>query len=199
MEIDKEKLIKFCSEIYMLKRNKREGWYLSGVNSPDSLADHITLAAQLAYIIGEFEGLDGAKCAMMVLFHDNGEARITDQHKVAARYIDKTKAEKQAFVEQMELLPKKIRDKIITLFNEYEDAATPESVVAKDADWLEAALQAKIHCERGYDLGIWIDNVSKALRTKSAKMILDEIKKMDKFTTIWWQGLKKLNHNEIYH
>ena len=89
----------------MLKRNRHEGFRLAGVEHPDSLADHITIAAQLAYIIGELEGLDGKTCATMVIFHDNGEVRTTDQHKVAARYIDKDEAEHQALIDQMDFLP----------------------------------------------------------------------------------------------
>lgn len=181
----------------MLTRNKREGFRLSGVKIPRSIADHITVAAQLAYIIGELEGLNGEKCATMVLFHDNGETRIIDHHKVAARYMTTDQAEFKAFTEQMTQLPDEISKKIIKLQKEYETRSTPEGVVAKDADWLEAAIQAKIYNEQGYDTGNWINNVSKALETKSAKLILNEIKKTDKFTTNWWQGLKKMTYKKL--
>jgi len=182
----------------MLKRNQREGFRLSGVENPDSLADHVTVAAQLAYIIGEMEGLDGRTCATMVLFHDNGEARVTDQHKVAARYIDNRDSELSAFTDQMGLLPEKIKDKILDLFQQYTNKNTPEGIVAKDADWLEAALQAKIYSEQGYqNLENWIKNVSGSLKTGCAKKLLAEIKTMPDFTTTWWQGLKQ-TREEIY-
>ena len=194
----KDKLIKFFSEIYMLKRNKHEGFRLAGVQHPDSLSDHVAIAAQLAYIIGEMEGLDGKTCATMVLFHDNGEARITDQHKVAARYINNQKSEHQAFIEQMDLLPENIKNNIVSLYEQYETRSTPEGVVAKDADWLEAALQAKIYSEQGYqNLENWIDNVSKSVKTESARTLLAEIKTMKNFTTTWWEGIK-LTREEIY-
>ena len=86
----------------------------------------------------------------MVIFHDNGEVRTTDQHKVAARYIDKDKAEHQALTDQMDFLPPAIRTKIIDLYDQCENHSSPEGIVAKDADWLEAALQAKIYSEQGY-------------------------------------------------
>jgi len=198
-KINLDDLAKFISEIYMLKRNKREGFRLSGVDNPDSLTDHVAIAAQLAYIIGELEGLEGNKCAAIVLFHDNGEARITDQHKVAARYIDNKEAEQQAIAEQLNLLPESIKNKIANLNKEFESRSTPEGIVAKDADWLESALQAKIYSEQGYqNLENWIDNVSKALETQTAKIILEEIKKTGNFTTKWWQGLKKMTYEKIY-
>lgn len=191
-------IIKFLSEIYMLKRNKHEGFRLSGIDRPDSLADHITCAAQMAYIIGEMEGLDGSKCACMVLFHDNGEARIGDQHKVAARYIDAHEGEKKAFTEHMDFLPDAIKKKIISLYEEYETRSTPEGIVAKDADWVEVAIQAKIFSEQGYqNLESWIENVSAAVETKSAKDIMAEIKNMKNFTTCWWEGLKNLTYKKL--
>lgn len=192
------KIIKFLSEIYMLKRNKHEGFRLSGVEYIDSLADHITCASQIAYIIGEMEGLDGAKCASIVLFHDNGEARIGDQHKVAARYIDAHEGETNAFLEQMNFLPDTIKNKIIGLYNEYDKRNTPEGIVAKDADWVEVAIQAKIYSEQGYqNLENWIENVSTAVETKSAKEIMQEIKNIKNFTTCWWKDLKKFRYKKI--
>ena len=192
------KIIKFLSEIYMLKRNKHEGFRLSGVEHIDSLADHITCAAQIAYILGEMEGLDGTKCASIVLFHDNGEARIGDQHKVAARYIDAHEGETNAFLEQMDFLPDTIKNKIIGLYNEYDKRNTPEGIVAKDADWVEVAIQAKIYSEQGYqNLENWIENVSTAVETKSAKEIMREVKNMKNFTTCWWEDLKKFRYKKI--
>ena len=183
----------------MLNRNKREGFRLSGVTAPRSIADHITIAAQLAYIIGELEGLDGKTCATMVLFHDNGETRITDHHKVATRYLDIKKGESRAFKEQMAQLPKAIAAKLLRLQNQCDHQTTPEGIVARDADWLEAAIQAKIYSEQGHHIGQWIDNVKKALRTKSAQALLTEIQRTDHFTTSWWQGLKKLTYQKLYH
>ena len=172
-----QNLIRFLSEIYMLKRNRHEGFRLAGVDDPTSLSEHIAFAAQIAYLIGELEGLDGNKCAALVLFHDNGEARISDQHKVAARYIDNQKAERAALTEQVERLPKKLAQRILSFYDQVEKRHTPEGIVAKDADWIEAALQAKIYAEQGYDIGHWVDNVTRAVETETAKTIMAEIKK----------------------
>ena len=192
-------LIKFLSEIFILKRIKREGWRLINAQ-PDSVADHLTIAAQIAYILGEMEGLAGEKCASIVLFHDNGETRILDQHKVAARYLDSQKAERNALIDQLNLLPAEISQKIKKLTEEFEKRNTPEGAVAKDADWLEVALQAKILTEQGFKFAQnWISNVKKALETKSAKIILAEILKEKDFTNCWWQGLKKMTYKKLYH
>jgi len=196
MKIDKN-LIKYFSDQTALKNMPRTGWRLAGVKFPESLAEHTCIAVQLAYIIGELEGLDGAKCAALLIFHDNGEIRINDQHKVAARYINAKNAEKIAFFEQTKNLPDKISKKIQKMFIEKEERTTPEGIVAQDADWLECAVQAKIYTEQGYNCIGWINNIEKALETKSAKKILKLIKEEKKFTTIWWQGLKKMTYKKL--
>ncbi|MDD5109942.1 MAG: HD domain-containing protein [Patescibacteria group bacterium] len=193
-----DNLMKFISEIYMLKRNRREGFRLSGVEHPDSLADHVTITAQLAFIIGELEGLDGKDCAAVVLFHDNGETRTTDQHKVAARYVERHDGEWRALQEQLSGLPDPIRNKIKGLVSQIEERSTPEGIVAKDADWIEAAIQAKIYSEQGYQLlDSWIENVTNAVETKTAKAIMEKIKATRDFTTCWWQGLKKVTYKKM--
>jgi len=63
--------------------------------------------------------------------------------------------------------------------------------IAKNADLLEQGLTAKELLERGYKYAQdWINNIGKRLRTKSAKKIWEELKKID--SNSWWQGLKKV-------
>ncbi len=78
------------------------------------------------------------------------------------------------------------------MFLEYEDRTTKEGIVAKDADMLETAFQAKEYVDLGYKTcQDWIDNVEKCLKTKSAKTLLKEMKKIE--FTDWWRGLKKID------
>lgn len=196
MQIDK-KLIKYLSEQNTLKNLPRTGWELAGVKFPESLAEHTCIAAQLAFIIGELKGLDGAKCAALLIFHDNAEIRTGDQHKVSARYIDRAEAEKKAFSDQSDNLPAKISKKLQKMFDEKENRTSKEAIVAQDADWLECAIQAKLYTEQGYDCKEWINNIEKALETKSAKEILKLIKQEKNFTTMWWQGLKKMTYKKL--
>lgn len=199
MEKEKlEKITKFLSEIQMLKRIEHEGFRLSGVLSIDSVAEHTALAAQIAYILGKLEGADAEKCAVMVLFHDNEETRIGDHHKIASRYLDTKQAEVTAEKEHYGNLPKIVGDELFEMQEELRERNTKEGIIAKDADWLEQAIQAKIYVETGYkgaeDI---IDNVEKALETDSAKEILSEIKNNPDFLNFWYQGLKKMTHKKL--
>jgi len=195
--MDIEKITKFVFEINQLKFKKQNGWYLAGVKNPPSVAEHVMRAAQLGYIIAVMEGdANPEKVASMILIHDNGEARIGDQDKVAARYYEKDDAEKRAFEDQLNNLGEEIEQKWKQYFEEFENRKTKEGIIAKDADWLETAFQAKEYLDLGYASTIdFIKNVEKAVETESAKKIAAEMKKTN--FTDWWKGLKKMTYEKL--
>jgi putative hydrolase of HD superfamily len=187
----------FIFELNQLKRQKHTGFMLAGVNAPDSVAEHTMRAAQIGYILAVQEGdVNPEKVTTMILIHDNGEARIGDQNKVSARYFSTSDAEQKAFTEQLERLGGEIKEKWLKYFNEFENRTTKEGIIAKDADWLEQAFQAKEYVDLGYEsANDWIINVEKALETKSARIILEEMKKTN--FTEWWKGLKKMTYEKL--
>lgn len=66
-----------------------------------------------------------------------------------------------------------------------------EQIVAKDADYLECAIQAKEYLEQGYTHAQdWIDNCKKCVRTESAKRILDIIEKSN--SQDWYKDIKRI-------
>lgn len=190
-------IVNFIFEINQLKRQRHTGFQLAGVKDPDSVAEHVMRAAQIGYILAVMEGdVNPEKVAAMVLIHDNGEARIGDQHKVAARYFNTAAAEKKAFAEQLENLGEMVKNKWADYFNQFENRNTKEGIIAKDADWLETAFQAKEYLDMGYkSLGNWIDNTEKALETNSAKQLIREMKNSE--FTDWWRGLKKMTYKKL--
>ncbi len=190
-------IVNFIFELNQLKQIKHGGFNLAGLKNPDTVAEHVMRAAQIGYILAEMEGVKNPeKVALIVLFHDNGEARIGDQNKVSARYFDTKQGEYNAFSDQLKNLDKKMADKLSDYFNEYEERTTREGVIAKDADWLEQAFQAKEYVDLGYESAkVWIDNVEQALETPAAKSLLKEMKNT-KFTD-WWQGLMKMTYKKL--
>lgn len=192
-------IVNFIFELGQLKLIKHVGFNLLGVKDPDSVAEHVMRAAQLGYILAVMEGdANPEKVASIILIHDNGEARIGDQHKVAARYFNNAEAEEKAFTEQLESLGEMIKNKWADYFYQFENRNTKEGIIAKDADWLEAAFQAKQYLDLGHkSIGNWIDHVEKALETDSAKRLLEEMKTSE--FTDWWQGLKKMTYKKLIH
>ena len=167
----------FIFEIGKLKHLPRSGWRNIGVENPVSVAGHQLRSAQLAYILAEMEGgVDSEKVCCMMVVHDNAETRIGDFDKIASMYLPKKEAEAKAFSDQLDLLPEKIKQKWSGYFDEFENGITKEAVIAKDADLLEMAFQAKHYHDLGHPIGRWIERVEESLQTNSAKEILKELK-----------------------
>lgn len=191
-----KKIVNFIFEINQLKRQRHSGFQLVGIKNPDTVAEHALRAAQIGYILAVMEGANPERVASMLIIHDNGEARIGDQNKVSARYFSNKKAEQDALFEQTDNLGDKIGSSWKKLFLEYEDRTSLDGIVAKDADWLEQAFQAKEYIETGYKgAENWIENVEKALETESAKKIIQEMKKSSFID--WWKGLKKMTYKKL--
>lgn len=192
-----ENLKKFLSEIQMLKRVRHEGVIHAGVPNPDSIAEHIVVASQIAYVLAKMEGANAERAATLCLFHENGEIRVGDGTWVSARYLDIKDAENKAEKEHYSNLPESISDDIMKLVNEKNERKTQESIIARDADKLELAIQCKVYVEQGYSgCNTWIINIESLLTTNSAKKIYKEIKNEPDMTNLWWQGLKKNPDNK---
>lgn len=161
------------------------------------MAEHALRAAQIGYILAVMEGdANPETVAAILVVHDNAEARIGDHHKVTARYINAKEAEEKAFAEQLEGTGEILEKKWLDYFSTYENRDTKEGIIAKDADWLEMAFQAKEYIDQGYKSAAdWINNIEKAIETKSAKLILKEMKKTE--FTDWWQDLKKMTYKKL--
>jgi putative hydrolases of HD superfamily len=194
MEI--KKVVNFIFELNMLKRESHSGWKLAGVNNPDSVAEHTLRAAQIGYILAIMENVNPEKVVAIIMIHDNPETRIRDHHKVSARYIDTKEARQNVLSDQCDGLGDAIKKKWADYYDEIENRKTKEGIVAKDADWLEQAFQAKEYFDQGYKSTInWIDNIEAALETKSAKEILAEMQKTE--FTEWWKDLKKMTYRKL--
>ena len=188
--MDEKKLVDFLHEAGQLKRVKRTGWWLEGVKDPESVAEHSYRTTIIAYFLAKIEGADAYKTAMICLFHDIHETRLNDSHKLAQRYINLEKAEKECLKEQFSMLGNEGKE-IFSLINKIGDEKTKEAVIAKDADLLEDALQAKEYYEIGHKTAIeHINRIKKLVKLDSSKRILKIIEKNSSYE--WFKELKKL-------
>ena len=182
-------IAKYLYEIGLLKRVKRSGWWIAGIDDPESVAEHSFRTAIIAYILGQLEGVDPERVALMALFHDVGETRISDLHRIAQRYLNRKEVDQKVMKEQLEKLPDEVASHLKSLFSEMEDPSSIEAKVAHDADILECLLQAREYQALGYgDVADWISNCQAALSTDSAKSIANGCIKVQ--PRDWWQGLK---------
>ncbi|MDO8538251.1 MAG: HD domain-containing protein [archaeon] len=181
-----ENLLSFIHELGHLKKVKREGWRLSGVEFPESVADHSLRVAQIAFILAKKENFPNPfRVCTMSVFHDIVETRIQDIHKVANRYMKID--EEQAMHEQTHYLGE-IGKEIFDLCKEAKEKTTIAARIAKDADILECAFTAKEYLELGYDSKEFLDCADR-LKTKTAKQLLHKLQKSK--AKKWWKDLRK--------
>ncbi|GAA2581069.1 HD domain-containing protein [Dactylosporangium fulvum] len=163
----------FLFEVGMLKRAKRTGWWIAGINNPESIADHSFRAAITGTILAAMEGVDPARVALMCVLHDTQETRIGDISRIGKRYL-KAADNPSITADQIAGCPPTVVDTITSAVAEYEAATTPEAIVARDADKLECLIQAVEYQHQGITtVQSWIDNCRAALKTDSALRLAD--------------------------
>ncbi len=185
--MDDKKTLDFFFELGMLKRNKREGWRVCGVEAPESIADHSLRAAQIGYVLALMEGYSKPdEVAAILVFHEIGECRVGDAHSISKMYgrLD----EEKAAVAQLKPLGKEGK-RIFGLWEQVEHNTTQAGKIAKDADWLECAVTAREYMDTGFEgAEEWIVSVEGAVRTKSAKKLASMLLKADPKN--WWIAIK---------
>jgi putative hydrolase of HD superfamily len=187
--IVKNDLAKFLYEVGQLKRVRRSGWWIAGVENPESVAEHSFRTAAIAYLLAKLEGADAGKVALMALFHDMAEARTNDLHRIVRRYVNWENVDQRVIKDQSKRLPAHISEEMISLLSEFEETISLEARVARDADLLECLVQAREYQALGYkEVADWIVNAKAALVTDSAKRIAEEC--LETEPKEWWQGLK---------
>jgi putative hydrolase of HD superfamily len=165
----------FVYEIGLLKRYKRTGWLIAGVSDPESIADHSFRAAVLASIVAVMEGAGPERAALLSLFHDSQETRLTDIPYLAKAYVKQAPNE-QVTAEQTRGLPLPVAEMISGGVAEYEDKTSLEARCARDADKLECLVQAIEYREQGnQNIQPWIDSSLAALQTASGKKLAEEL------------------------
>jgi putative hydrolase of HD superfamily len=177
MTNEAERLVGFLYEIGLLKRYKRTGWLIAGVNDPESIADHSLRAAIIASVLAVMEGANPERAALLSLFHDSQETRLTDLPYLAKPYVQKASNE-QVTEHQVRGLPSGVTAMVTRVVAEYEGEGSPEAVCARDADKLECLIQAIEYREQGnHHTQAWIDSSLAQLQTASAKRLAEEAQK----------------------
>ncbi len=183
-------IINFFFELGMLKRVRHEGWINIGIENLESVGEHSLRAAQIGFVLAKLENyVNPQEVCSMLVFHDIGECRIGDIHKIANRYVKAD--EEKAVKDQLKNLDETGKD-IFSLWKQIEHKDTKAGKIAKDADYLEQAITAKEYMEKGFKYAEnWIDNIKKVLRTEKARELLEKIRSSD--SNEWWQDLKLIN------
>jgi putative hydrolase of HD superfamily len=158
-----DSLLALLIETTVLKRLPRTGWLLRGVPAAESIADHSFGTAFVALALADVLNasgtlpapLDTGKALAIAVLHDLPEARLTDLPGPTKHLIPrevKSQAEIKALAALTAALPSATRFQ--ALWRDFEDEASPEGRLVKDADRLEMMIQClryELSGSRGLD------------------------------------------------
>ncbi|MFI6277877.1 HD family hydrolase [Streptomyces sp. NPDC050988] len=174
----------FLLEMGMLKRAKRSGWWIAGVKDPETIAEHSFRVALIGSVLAMMEGADPARTALLGLWHDTQETRVSDIPHIGQRYLEAASNEKVT-ADQVSAAHPAVKAGAQRIVEEYENGDSLEVICAHDADKLECLLQAVEYREQGCsNVQPWIDSSLEKLKTPSAQSLAEAALCM---TSIEWQ------------
>jgi putative hydrolase of HD superfamily len=148
-----EGLLEFLKNVGKLKSIPRTGWVESGIQEPESVADHSFRTAVLAMLLADLQGLDSGKAAKMALLHDLAEALtgdLTPENKSQMGVAFLTE-EEEAMEQLLSNLPRVVAESYKALWGELRRGSSPEAKVVALADKAEMLLQASEYEGEGVD------------------------------------------------
>ncbi|KAJ6829005.1 HD domain-containing protein 2-like [Iris pallida] len=170
--------IDFLTLCHRLKTTKRAGWVRRGVESPESVADHMYRMGVMALVADDVPGADRDRLVKMAIVHDIAEAivgDITPSDGVPKK--EKSRREREALDHMCNLLGGGSRAKeIADLWVEYEENSSLEAKIVKDFDKVELILQAlEYENEQGIDLDEFFQSTAGKFTTDVGKAWAAEI------------------------
>ena len=138
---DLQGTLTFLREAERLKSVLRSAYTSTG--QQESTAEHSWRLCLMAMVFeGEFTGLDFGKVLKLCVLHDLGEALHGDIPAVQQNQNPHKSANERADLQTlMQTLPPRIADDFMSLWEDYENASSPEARIVKGLDKLETILQ----------------------------------------------------------
>ncbi len=148
-----DSLLDFITAVGRLKRIPRTGWVESGIDDPESVADHSFRTAITAMLLSDLQGSDTERVVRMALLHDLVEAEIGDltPEQKELRGSEYLKEEAMAMEGLLSTLPEELSSSYGALWEELRNGVTREAEVVSQADRVEMLLQALEYEEAGAD------------------------------------------------
>jgi putative hydrolases of HD superfamily len=135
-------IIDFLRASEALKTQARSGYTSAG--EPESVAEHTWRMCLMALVLhGSFPDVDFARLVKICIVHDLGEAIGGDVPAPEQQSQPESKAadERRDLLQLIAPLPPALRGEVTDLWDEYEEARSPEAKLAKALDKLETILQ----------------------------------------------------------
>jgi putative hydrolase of HD superfamily len=162
----------FLFEVGILAKTPRSGFYFLG-SGQQSVAEHTHRAVYVGFTLSMLAGdVDTSRVMQMCLMHDLAEGRTSDLNYVHQKYAH---ADEQKAIEDIATsVPFGARIKEILY--EYEQRASKESLLAKDADQIELLLSLREESDTGNTRATtWIPALVKRLKTTEGQTLAQAI------------------------
>ncbi|KYK38458.1 MAG: HD domain-containing protein [Theionarchaea archaeon] len=141
-----DQLIELMMAAERLKDIFRTGWKLSGVDRPESVADHTFGVVVLSMLLGDFCNLDTEKMMKMAALHDIVESKLGDIHYESQTYLGEDSIKRAEEKAARDILPEEYFD----LWEEYQLKQSKEAQLVSACDKLELYFQAVRYEKAGY-------------------------------------------------
>jgi putative hydrolase of HD superfamily len=166
-----------------LKRLYRQGWLKRGLPEGlcESVAEHSFGTALLALLLagrsgqcGGFGVLDSGHAALLALVHEMGESYAGDITPVdGVSREEKESLERRAILRSLEGHPD--RDWFLSLWEEFEEGATPEAAFVRQLDRLEMGLQAALQEAEGFPgMGEFYESARRTVVEPRLRSVLED-------------------------
>ena len=177
-----ERLADFFNEVGMLRHTPRTGYAFLG-SGKENVAEHSYRVSVMGYVLARMCGLDPARVTFLCLFHDLHEARTGDFNYVNHRY-DQCQA-RRALEDCVDGTG--LETDVLPLWDELAAGASPEAVLAHDADQLDLICNLKAELDKGNAFASqWLESAVKRLRSPEARELAEVVLRTDH--NRWWFG-----------
>lgn len=134
-------ILTFLRDSEQLKITYRSGHTSTGRN--ESVAEHTWRLCLMALILeSHFPNVDITQVLRICIVHDLGEALRGDiPAPLQDNSINKLENERNDLLQLADSLPNDIKQKVVSLWDEYENASSVEAKLAKGLDKLETIIQ----------------------------------------------------------
>lgn len=146
-----EDLLQILMQANQLKRTNRTGWSQRGVPNPENVAAHSYGVAFSTLLLSQIldQRVDLVRALTMALLHDLPEGLTTDIPTPAWRFLPAgSKFDAENKVMQAIFDDVAFGTDLMTIWEEYQSADTPEAQLVHDADKFDLYLQALVYEEQ---------------------------------------------------
>lgn len=138
-QAERDAYLAFLRAAEALKDTLRNSWTAGGRR--ESSAEHSwRLCLMAVTLAGELPGIDRLRLLELLVLHDLGEA-VGGDIPAPLQGPDKTAGEREDFACLLAPLPEAVAARLMSRWDEYNAASTPEARLAKGLDRLETVLQ----------------------------------------------------------